>query len=228
MHVHTDDPGAALSLGTAVGTIDRIEIANMHEQTQQREERLLASVPDTDPDAEQAVTGIVAVVAGDGNRRLFESLAANGPIRIVEGGQTMNPSTADLLDALRTLDTAEAILLPNNSNVLLAAEQAALHFDRPVEVVPSDSIPAGLAAMVAFDGTLRRRRQRRGDAGGRRGGRDRRGDGRLARRRAGTASRSARASGSASRTASPSPAGRASRTSPPRSSTGSWRSRATC
>ena len=154
VHVHTDDPGAALSLGTAVGTIDRIEIANMHEQTHQREERLLASVPDLDPDVGQAVTGIVAVVAGDGNRRLFESLAANGPIRIVEGGQTMNPSTADLLDALRTLDTAEAILLPNNSNVLLAAEQAALHFERPVEVVPSDSIPSGLAAMVAFDGTV--------------------------------------------------------------------------
>ena len=148
VHVHTDHPGAALSLGTAVGTIDRIEIANMHEQTHRREERLLASVPD----AERAVTGVVAVVAGDGNRRLFESLAANGPIRIVEGGQTMNPSTADLLEALQSLDADEAILLPNNSNVLLAAEQAALHFDRPVEVVPSDSIPAGLAAMLVFDG----------------------------------------------------------------------------
>jgi DAK2 domain fusion protein YloV len=152
VHVHTDHPGAALSLGTAVGMIDRIEIANMHEQTQRREERLLAAVPDADPAAEQALTGIVAVVAGDGNRLLFESLAVNGPIRIVEGGQTMNPSTSDLLEALRSLDAGEAILLPNNSNVLLAAEQAALHFDRPVEVVPSDSIPAGLAAMIAFDG----------------------------------------------------------------------------
>ena len=75
MHVHTDDPGAALSLGVAAGTIDGIEIANMHEQTQQREERLLAVVPDP-PRAERAATGVVAVVAGDGNRRLFESLAA--------------------------------------------------------------------------------------------------------------------------------------------------------
>ncbi|HYA09733.1 MAG TPA: DAK2 domain-containing protein, partial [Gaiellaceae bacterium] len=150
VHVHTDDPGAALSLGTSIGTIDRIEIANMHEQTHQREERLLAAVPE--PDAEQALAGVVAVVAGDGNRRLFENLAVNGPVRIVEGGQTMNPSTADLLDAVRSLDAAGAILLPNNSNVLLAAEQAALHADRPVEVVPSDSIPAGLAAMLAFDG----------------------------------------------------------------------------
>jgi uncharacterized protein len=150
VHVHTDDPGAVLSIGTRVGTIDRIEIANMHEQTQQREERLLAAVPD----APAAASGVVAVVAGDGNRKLFESLAENvGPITIVEGGQTMNPSTADLLRAVQSLDAEEAIILPNNSNILLAAEHAAANADRTVEVVPSDSIPAGLAAMVAFDGS---------------------------------------------------------------------------
>jgi DAK2 domain fusion protein YloV len=150
VHVHTDDPGAALSIGTGVGTIDRIEIANMHEQTQQREERLLAAVPD----APSARSGIVAVVAGDGNRVLFESLAANiGPLAIVEGGQTMNPSTADLLRAVQSLEAEEAIILPNNSNIVLAAEHAAAHADRTVEVVHVDSIPGGLAAMVAFDGT---------------------------------------------------------------------------
>jgi DAK2 domain fusion protein YloV len=150
VHVHTDDPGAVLSIGTRVGTIDRIEIANMHEQTLEREERLLAAVPDTPP----AASGVVAVVAGDGNRRLFESLAENvGPVRIVEGGQTMNPSTADLLRAVQSLDADEAIILPNNSNVLLAAEHAAANADRAVEVVPADSIPSGLAAMVAFDGS---------------------------------------------------------------------------
>jgi DAK2 domain fusion protein YloV len=152
VHVHTDDPGAALSLGTAIGTIDGIEIANMHEQTQQREQRLLAAVPDTS--TERAQTGVVAVVAGDGNRRLFENAAATGPIRMVEGGQTMNPSTADLLAAVAELDADEAILLPNNSNVILAAEQAAQHSDKPVEVVAADSIPAGLAALLAFDGSL--------------------------------------------------------------------------
>jgi len=150
VHVHTDDPGAVLSAGTRVGTIDRIEIANMHEQTQQREERLLAAVPD----APAAQSGVVAVVAGDGNRRLFESLAENvGPLTIVEGGQTMNPSTADLLRAVQSLDAEEAIILPNNSNVLLAAEHAAANADRTVEVVPADSMPAGLAAMVEFDGS---------------------------------------------------------------------------
>ena len=150
VHVHTDDPGAALSIGSRAGTIDRIEIANMHEQTQQREERLLAAVPDPPPGA----AGVVAVVAGDGNRRLFESLAENvGPLEIVEGGQSMNPSTADLVRAVQSLAADEAIILPNNSNVQLAAELAAANADRTVEVVPTDSIPAGLAAMVAFDGS---------------------------------------------------------------------------
>ena len=150
VHVHTDDPGAALSIGTRSGTIDRIEIANMHEQTHEREERLLAVVPD----APRAQSGVVAVVAGEGNRLLFESLAeAVGPLRIVEGGQTMNPSTADLLRAVQSLDAEEGVILPNNSNIILAAEHAAAHADRNVEVVHADSIPAGLAAMVAFDGS---------------------------------------------------------------------------
>ena len=150
VHVHTDDPGAALSIGSRAGTIDRIEIANMHEQTLEREERLLAAVPDAPP----ATAGVVAVVAGDGNRRLFESLAEGvGPIGVVEGGQSMNPSTADLVRAVQSLDAVEAIILPNNGNVLLAAEHAASNADRSVEVVPTDSIPAGLAAMVAFDGS---------------------------------------------------------------------------
>ena len=106
------------------------------------------------PDAPPAQSGVVAVVAGDGNRKLFESLASHvGPISIVEGGQTMNPSTADLLRAAQSLDAEEAILLPNNSNIVLAAEHAAANADRTVEVVPTTSIAAGLAAMVAFDGS---------------------------------------------------------------------------
>jgi DAK2 domain fusion protein YloV len=152
VHVHTDDPGAALSLGTAVGTIEAVEIANMHEQTERREERLLSAVPDLP--AERAATGVVAVVVGEGNRRLFETLANGmGPIAIVEGGQTMNPSTADLIAAVQSLASDEAIILPNNSNVVLAAEHAAANADRPVEVVAAGSIPAGLAAMVAYDGS---------------------------------------------------------------------------
>jgi uncharacterized protein len=147
VHVHTDDPGVALSLGTAAGTIEGIEIANMHEQ-QERRDRWLSLVP-----AARTRTGVVAVAAGEGNRRLFETLAQPvGPIRVVEGGQTANPSTAELLAALKELEADEAIILPNNPNVRLAAEQAAGAAESPVLVVPTDSVPAGLAALVAYDG----------------------------------------------------------------------------
>jgi hypothetical protein len=142
VHVHTDDPGAALSLGTRAGAIEAVEIADMHRQTEQREERLLAALP-------AARTAVVAVVAGSGNRSLFEQLGAQ---RIVEGGQTMNPSTADLLDAVDAVDAGEVVLLPNNSNVVMAAEQASRVASKPVRVVPTTSIPAGLAALVAFNG----------------------------------------------------------------------------
>jgi DAK2 domain fusion protein YloV len=144
IHVHTDDPGAALTLGTAAGTIEGVEIADMHRQTEQREERLLAALP-----GGAARSGVVAVVAGDGNWRLFEDLGAE---KIVEGGQTMNPSTADLLAALDSVAADEVVLLPNNSNVVMAAEQAARVAGKHVRVVPSESIPAGLAALVAFHG----------------------------------------------------------------------------
>jgi DAK2 domain fusion protein YloV len=147
VHVHTDDPGAALSLGTAAGTIEGVEIANMHEQQERREQRL-SLVPST-----RARSGVVAVVAGEGNRRLFETLAEPvGAIRVVEGGQTANPSTAELVAAIEELEADEALILPNNPNVRLAAEHAAENAEVPAEVVPTDSIPAGLAALVAYDG----------------------------------------------------------------------------
>ncbi len=165
VHVHTDEPGNALSIGTAVGVIDRIEIANMHEQTLKREERLLEAAAEPPvrergpvegvwgnrevrPAPTEATTGIVAVVAGKGNRLLFESLGAS---RIVEGGQTMNPSTAELVAAIEAAPGEEVIVLPNNSNVILAAEQAVAHAEKRAEVVATDSLPAGLAAMVVFD-----------------------------------------------------------------------------
>jgi uncharacterized protein len=147
VHVHTDDPGAALALGTAAGTIEGVEIANMHEQ-QERRERRLSLVPSS-----RTKSGIVAVVAGEGNRLLFESLAGVGAIRVVEGGQTANPSTAELVEALHELEAEEAVILPNNSNVRLAAEQAAGQAERPTTVVPTESVPAGLAAALAFDGS---------------------------------------------------------------------------
>ena len=143
VHVHTDDPGAALSLGSARGVLEGIEIANMHRQTEERETRLMQLVPDHPRETE-----VIAIVAGDGNERLFRGLGAT---RIVEGGQSMNPSTADILAAIEATTAPEAVVLPNNSNVVLTAESAAEHATKPVRVVPTRSIPAGVAAMVAYD-----------------------------------------------------------------------------
>jgi DAK2 domain fusion protein YloV len=143
VHVHTDDPGRALSLGVARGAIGGVEIANMHVQTQEREERLLHAVPDSDPDT----SAVVAVASGDGNRELFESFGAV----VVDGGRTMNPSTADLLAAIEAVPSAQVVVLPNNSNVLMSSEQAAENSSKTVRVVPTTSLQAGLAALVAFD-----------------------------------------------------------------------------
>ena len=145
IHVHTDDPGAALSAGAAVGVLDNVEIANMHAQTRQREERLLVAVPDAPPN----VADVVAVVAGAGNRRLFESL---GAARIVEGGQTMNPAASELVEAIDAVAAGDVVVLPNNRNVVLTAQQAAGLASKAVEVVPTESIQTGLAAMVLYDG----------------------------------------------------------------------------
>jgi DAK2 domain fusion protein YloV len=144
VHVHTDDPGVALSVGTRLGVVEGVEIANMHHQAAQREERLLDGVA-VDLTAFEA--GVVAVCPGRGNRRLFESL---GAVRVIEGGQTMNPSAADILEAIDAVPTSEVIVLPNNSNVVLTAEQAAALSTKTVHVVPSTSVQAGLAAMMSY------------------------------------------------------------------------------
>ncbi len=147
VHVHTDDPGRALSLGVARGIVEGVEIANMHAQTQEREARLLHAVPDETV----APCAVVAVAAGNGNRALFES----GGARVVDGGRTMNPSTADLVAAIEAVPAAEVVLLPNNGNVIMSAEQAADHSSKTVRVVPTRSLQTGLAALVAFDPSLR-------------------------------------------------------------------------
>jgi DAK2 domain fusion protein YloV len=137
-HVHTDEPGRALSLATAVGVLAEIDIRNMHAQTAERTARL---------EREAAVTAAVAVCLGAGNRRLLESLGA----ACVEGGETMNPSTAELVAALEALPESQAVLLPNSKNVLMAAEQAAEAVGKEVRVVPTQTLQAGLAALVAYD-----------------------------------------------------------------------------
>jgi uncharacterized protein len=138
-HVHTDDPDSALVVGNAVGTVEAVEIGDMHQQTEERDKRLMGR------------SAVVAVVAGEGNRRLFDSL---GAARLVEGGQTMNPPAAELVAAVEATNAGEVVLLPNNANVVLAAEQAATLAERAVHVVPTRSLQEGLAALVAFNPEL--------------------------------------------------------------------------
>ncbi|MFA4964012.1 MAG: DAK2 domain-containing protein [Thermoleophilia bacterium] len=140
VHVHTNDPGVVLSEALKYGALSEVEIKDMHEQTRERDDRL----------QRQAGGGAlaVAVVAGEGNKQLFRELGCRA---IVDGGQSMNPSAAQLLEAVDGLDAGEVVLLPNNGNVILTAEQAAGMSSRHIAVVPTTSIPVGLAAMVAFD-----------------------------------------------------------------------------
>jgi len=141
VHVHTNDPGVVLTEALKHGAIGEVEINDMHEQTRARDQRLHQQ-------AEDAGTVVVAVVAGQGNKELFRELGCHA---VVDGGQSMNPSAAQLLQAVDDLQADEVVLLPNNGNVILTAEQAAGMSSRHIAVVPSRSIPMGLSAMVAFD-----------------------------------------------------------------------------
>ena len=138
VHVHTDHPGHATALFDGAGAVSRLDVADMHEQVQQRTERL------SEP---TSVCGVVAVVAGRGMEELFTSLGATP----LPGGPTLNPSTYELLAGIHDVPAEEVVVLPNSPNVLMAAERAAELSDKKVVVVPTRSQQAGLAAAVALD-----------------------------------------------------------------------------
>jgi DAK2 domain fusion protein YloV len=140
VHVHTDQPNAATALFEETGSVSHLDIADMYEQIQRRDERL-------DGGGEPAVCGAVAVASGEGMRALFESFG----VHVLDGGRTLNPSTYDLLAAIHATDAEEVVVLPNSPNVLMAAERAAALSDKTVEVVRSRSQQAGLAAAVSLD-----------------------------------------------------------------------------
>jgi uncharacterized protein len=140
VHVHTDDPNAATALFTDAGLVSHLDVADMREQVQQRDERLAAP-------AAPSVCGALAVVTGDGMSALFESLG----VRVLDGGPTLNPSTYDVLAAIHAVPAEEVVVLPNSPNVVMAAERAAELSDKTVHVVTSRSQQAGLAAAVSLD-----------------------------------------------------------------------------
>ena len=146
VHVHVEDPGIPISYGASLGSLRDVVVEDMQAQYHDFiAESRLASSPSEQPSHE---IGVTAVVLGDGLARVFQSLGVSA---IVHGGQTMNPSTQDLLDAVETLPAEKVILLPNNSNVILAAEQARSLAKKPVAVIPSRTIPQGIAALLAIN-----------------------------------------------------------------------------
>jgi dihydroxyacetone kinase-like predicted kinase len=140
VHVHTDDPNAATAIFDDAGTVSHLDVADMRAQIQQRDQRLNAA-------ADEATCGALAVITGDGMRTLFESLG----VRVLEGGPTMNPSTYDVLAAIHAIGAEEVVVLPNSSNVVMAAERAAELSDKVIALVLSRSQQAGLAAAVSLD-----------------------------------------------------------------------------
>ena len=167
VHVHTDDPDAATGLFTGTGAVSHIDIADMTEQVARRDARLTAGAGGAGgPDSGAAVAngdahaatgngltpadatcGALAVVTGDGFKELYASLG----VGTLDGGPKLNPSTSDLLAAIHGVPAAQIVVLPNSSNVLMAAERAAELSDRTVEVVASRSLQAGLVAAVSLN-----------------------------------------------------------------------------
>ncbi len=146
VHVHVPDPGVPISYGASLGSLRDVVVEDMQAQYQ---DFIAGREPETSTTAPPSQDiGVVTVVMGDGLSRVFESLGVSA---IVHGGQTMNPSTQDLLDAIDTLPAEQVIVLPNNGNVIMAAEQARELSDKTVAVIRSWSVPQGVAALLAIN-----------------------------------------------------------------------------
>jgi DAK2 domain fusion protein YloV len=138
VHVHTDEPERATALFEGIGDVSRLDVADMHEQVEQRTLRVRDAVD---------VCGVLAVVSGDGMRALFEGLGA----AVLDGGATLNPSTYELLAGIHEVPAEQVVVLPNSPNVRMAAERAAELSEKTVRVVPTRSMASGLAAAVVLD-----------------------------------------------------------------------------
>ncbi len=143
VHVHTNHPGRAIEEAILFGSLINMKIENMREQFK---EKKTEAAPVIDKKY-----GFVSVAAGDGIAALFKDMGVDV---VVEGGQTMNPSTDDILDAVKKTTAETVFVLPNNKNIIMAAEQAARISERKIVVVPSKTIPQGITALLGFDETL--------------------------------------------------------------------------
>jgi DAK2 domain fusion protein YloV len=153
VHIHMLKPGDALNYAVQWGSLSAIEITNM--DNQRRDLHAADAARTAEPAAKNgepvSEVGVVAVAPGDGFTRIFHSLNVGA---VVAGGQTMNPSIQDLVEAINGLPQDIVVVLPNNSNVILAAQQAQQLTDKTVKVIPTKTVPQGMAAMFAFNYAL--------------------------------------------------------------------------
>lgn len=148
VHVHTLTPGEALNMGQRYGEFVKLKVENMQEQ---HEEIIMqATVPNiSKKDIPRKKYAIITVAAGEGLKQMFKDLRAD---YVISGGQTMNPSTEDFVEAIQQVNADHVIILPNNSNIVMAAQQAAsVCEDQNIEVIPTKTIPQGLSACVMFN-----------------------------------------------------------------------------
>ncbi|MBB5323715.1 hypothetical protein HNQ34_000807 [Anoxybacillus tepidamans] len=146
VHIHAEHPGEVLTYGQRYGSLFNIKIENMREQ----HANIVNETPQAMPNVpkQQQPYGIVTIAMGDGIAKLFESIGAHA---VIEGGQTMNPSTEDIVKAIESVHAETVFVLPNNKNIIMAAEQAASVVDNRVIVVPSKTVPQGMSAILAFN-----------------------------------------------------------------------------
>lgn len=150
VHVHTLTPGVALNLGQKYGEFVKLKIENMQEQHENIMMNITKENVKTETkDKPKSKYAIITVAAGEGLKEMFEELRAD---YVISGGQTMNPSTEDFVEAIKQANAEHIFLLPNNSNIVLAAQQAAdVMEDHHVHVIPSKTIPQGLCACIMFN-----------------------------------------------------------------------------
>ena len=157
IHVHTNDPGLALQKALTYGQLSKIKIDNMREEHEERlikDSLKIAEIQAKerkekhDKQTEKKDVGFIAVLVGEGLKDIFEGIGVD---YIIEGGQTMNPSTEDILDAISKVNAKTIYILPNNKNIILAANQAAsIEEDKKILVVPSKTIPQGISAVINY------------------------------------------------------------------------------
>ena len=152
IHVHTNDPGLAIQKALTYGQLSRMKIDNMREEHQERlikdAEKLAAQQAEAKKAEPRKEVGFIAVSIGEGMNEIFRELGAD---YIIEGGQTMNPSTEDMLNAIDQVNAEHIFILPNNKNIILAANQAqTLTEDKDIIVVPSKTVPQGITAIINY------------------------------------------------------------------------------